>query len=178
VYPIKYSVRNLLYEARKCEMRGMHTCTYIGEARRVMGVRTCTCTGEAGESVLVFTTGFSAFGDSGFTGDGGLATFFRVGISKVCGAGSCLTGDGGLNGLSAAGGGADAATLVSTGAAGLLTGAGAAAATGANVFAIDTSTTGPSAEYNCSRLKSGTLASFPPNHSDDMRPGRPLGAGG
>lgn len=126
----------------------------------------------------MFIAGFSAFGDTGFTGDGGLATLLRAGISKVCGAGSCLTGDGGLAGLSAAGGGADAAILVSTGATGLLTGAGAAAATGANVFAIDTSTAAPSAEYNCSRSKSGTLASFPPNHSDDWRPGRPLGAGG
>lgn len=129
---------------------------------------------------MVLTTGFSAFGDSGFTGDGGLATFLRAGISKVCGAGSCLTGDGGLTGLSVAGGGADAATLVSTGATGLLagTGAGAAAATGAKIFAIDTSTAAPSGEYNCSRSKSGALASFPPNHSDDLRPGRPLGAGG
>lgn len=128
----------------------------------------------------MFTTGLSAFGDSGFTGDGGLATFFRAGISKACGAESCLTGDGGLTGLSAAGGGADAAVLVSTGATGLLTatGAGAAAATGENVFAIDTSTAAPSGEYNCSRSKSGTLASLPPNHSDDLRPGRPLGAGG
>lgn len=140
----------------------------------------CTWLGETGESFLASTTGFSTLGDSGLTGDGGLATFFKAGISNVCGAGSCLTGDGGLMELSAAGGGADTATLVSTGATGLLTGAGAGGgeATGVNVFAIDTSTAAPSGEYNCSRSKSGTLASFPPNHSDAVRPGLPLGAGG
>lgn len=139
-----------------------------------------TCVGEAGEWLGLSTAGFSAFGDSGFTGEEGLNTFFKAGISKVCGAGSCFTGDGGLIGLSATGGGADAATLVSTGAAGLLTGAGAGegAATGVKVFAMDTSTAAPSREYNCSRSKSGMLASLPPNHSDEVSPARPLGAGG
>ena len=135
-----------------------------------------TCVGGAGRVTLLSTTGFSTLGGSGCTGEGGLYTL----VSSFWGLESCPTGDGDLTGFSTAGGDEETATFVSTGAAGLFADAGTTAgvATGVNVLAIDTSAAAPSVEYNCPRSKSGTLLSFPPNHSDAVSPGRPLGAGG
>lgn len=121
--------------------------------------------------------GLSTFGGSGFTGDGGLATFLRAGISNVCGGRSGLAGDGSLS-AAAGGGGAEAATLVSTGVLVTATAWGGGAATGVKDLVAVISVTDPSGEYICSRSKSGTLLSFPPNHSEELRPGLPLGAGG
>lgn len=135
-----------------------------------------TFVGGAGGLTLLSTAGFSTLCGSDCTGEGGLSTW----VSSFWGLGSCLTGDGDLTGLSTTGCGEETAAFVSIGATGLFADAGTVVwvTTGLNVFAIDTSAATPSVEYNCSRSKSGTLLSSPLNHSDEVRPGRPLGAGG